>query len=66
MANMVGVQTVIVPLMKVESHPVRQALQRMGVDINDKDEVDLDALDQKKLAAELKKGDAAPEEKGDK
>lgn len=52
--NMVGVQTVLSPLMKKESHYIRQALQSMKVEINDKDEVDLDKLDQKKLADALK------------
>ena len=49
MANMVPVQGVLTALTKRESHYIRQALQKMKVEINDKDEVDLDALDQDKL-----------------
>jgi hypothetical protein len=53
---MVPVQGFLTSLMRVESHPIRQALQRMKVDIDANDMVDLDALDQDKLKAELKKG----------
>lgn len=56
MANMVPVQGFLTSLMRVESHPIRQALQRMKVGIDANDMVDLDALDQDKLKAELKKG----------
>lgn len=55
MTNMVGVQTVLSALVKSDSHAIRQALQKMDVDIDYKDEVDMDALDMKKLDAEVKK-----------
>lgn len=55
MTNMVPVQGFLTSLFKIESHPIRQALQKMKVEINDKDEVDFEALDQKKLGDFLKK-----------
>lgn len=55
MANLVGVQPVLVPLMGVQSHDVRVALWSLGIDIDTNDQVDLDLIDQQKLKAEIKK-----------
>jgi len=55
MANIVPVQGFLTSLYKAQSADIRQALWKLGIEIDKDDLVDHDEIDDAKVKAELKK-----------